>query len=192
MLDDDNCDIILMQDLINQLNGPFARSRVQIGEGLIEKEDVHVIDHDPAQGNPLLLPARKLHGRGFQQIFHMDELCGPVNLFEDFFLGQGFIFKRKGQVFSSGQADELAVRILQNRPYLFCHSEDTGLCRVQAGYSQGSRDVSGKRAGNQAVDAVGQGALAGAGRTGDQNLFARIYFQIDICNRRFFLGPVFE
>jgi hypothetical protein len=52
-----------------------------VAEGLVEQKNPRPADHGPAQGDPLLLAARKLLGLAIEQIIQLKELGRLFNTF---------------------------------------------------------------------------------------------------------------
>ena len=144
MLDDQNCEILLLHDLINERNGLLAGCRIQIGERLIEKKDVHIIYHHAAHGNPLLLPAGKFTRSVVQKCLQIQLIGDSIYFFMNFILCDGIVLQRKSEILRYGKTDELPVRILQNGADLFGHAENAGLGRIQPADAEGPGDISGK------------------------------------------------
>ena len=105
----------LLVDIVDDFNGGFAGGGVQVGQGFIKEQDIHIVDHDPGQRGALLLAAGELERRGGQQAVHIHH-SGHL---PDTFMHHGgwdiIIFQGKSDIFASGQPDELPVGILQAR-----------------------------------------------------------------------------
>ena len=144
MLDDQNREILLLHDLINERNGLLAGRRIQVGEGFIEKKNVHIVDHDTAHGNPLLLSSGKLARGVVQKCLQIQLIGDSIYLFMNFILCDGIVLQRKGKVLRYSKTDELPVRILQNSADLFGHAENAGLGRIQPADAEGPGDIAGK------------------------------------------------
>ncbi|MPM11845.1 hypothetical protein SDC9_58196 [bioreactor metagenome] len=57
MLDDDDRLISRLGQFIDQGDGGPPRLRIEIGQRLIEEQDLHIIDEHPGKRDSLLLPA---------------------------------------------------------------------------------------------------------------------------------------
>ena len=143
-------------DLIDQVDRPLSGGRVQIRQGLVKQEDIHIVDHHARHGNPLLLSAGQLRGRMVQKRFHIHRFRHLVHPGEQLLLRDAVVFQRKGDILRHRQPDELPVRILQHGPHQLGHSEDPFLCRVLSLYGKASRALSRKGKRDQSVDAVRQ------------------------------------
>ena len=106
-----------LADLIDQIDGPFSRRRVQVCQRLIEQQNIHIIDHDACHGHPLLLSAGKLRWRMIQKEFHIHGFRNLIHTLKQLFLGNAVILQRKSDVLRHRQTDELPVRILQHRSH---------------------------------------------------------------------------
>ena len=112
----------------------------------------------------------------------------PVHLLR----GDAVVFQGEGNVLRHGQADELAVGILQHRAHNFGQTEQAQLSGVLPRHRQAAGDLPGVGIGHQAVDAVGQGGLAAAGRPGNQHLLPLADGQVDVVQGGLRLGGVLK
>ena len=60
--------------------------RVEVGEGLVKKQDARLVDDGPRQGHPLLLTARELVGRAVGHTAQAHHLKHPLDPNLDFLL----------------------------------------------------------------------------------------------------------
>jgi hypothetical protein len=102
------------------------------------------------------------------------------------------VFQRKGDVLAHGQANELAIRVLQYRAHMGRQLKDAAVRRIHAVHGQGAGAHAGVREGVQAVDAARQRAFAAAGRACDEHTLPRIDVQVDAGQRGTLLGAVLE
>ena len=49
-------------EALDRLQHPFGRARIQFARRFVRQQDRRVVDQRPRDRNPLLLPARELHG----------------------------------------------------------------------------------------------------------------------------------
>lgn len=109
MLDDEHCGIRLFLDLVDQLNGLLAGGGVEVGQRLIEEQDLDLIHHHARQAHPLLLPARKLVRCIAEMVLDAHQLGSMAGDGVHLILRGAAVFQCKGNVLAHGQPDELAV-----------------------------------------------------------------------------------
>ena len=117
VFDDDHGAAGALLNFVDQDNGLLSRGRVQVGQGLVEQQHIHIADHDAAQADPLLLATGDLVGRVVQDPLHIHKLRDLFHLIVHFPGGNAVVFQGKGNVLRHRQADELAVRILKHRSH---------------------------------------------------------------------------
>ena len=192
MLDDEHCGVRLFLDLVDQLNGLLAGSGVEVGQRLIEEQDLDLIHHHARQAHPLLLPARKLVRCVAEMVLDAHQLGGMAGDGVHLILRGAAVFQCKGNVLAHGQPDELAVRVPQHRAHMGRKLKEAAVRRIHTVYGQGAgaRAGVGKRV--QAVDAPRQRTLAAAGGARNEHPFTRVDLQIDIGQGGALLGAVLE
>jgi hypothetical protein len=102
------------------------------------------------------------------------------------------VLEGKSDVFASHQAHELTIGILQHGAHGLGQLENI---LIACGFTldiQFTAHFPFVGEGNQAVDAVAQGALAAAAGADNQNFFARENLQVNIIERRLRLAEVLE
>ncbi len=143
MLDDEHGGVGLLLDFVDQLNGLFAGSGVEVGQRLIEEEDLDLIYHDARKADPLLLPAGKLVGRIAEVVLNAHQLGGAAGDGVHLILRGAAVFQCKGNVLAHGQPDELAVRVLQHRAHMGRKLKDAAVGGVHAVHGQGAGALAG-------------------------------------------------
>ena len=120
------------------------------------------------------------------------QLSDPVHKGFHVLLVHTVVLQGKGHVLCHRQADELAVRVLQDRAHHFGQVKQAQIFRVPAANGEGSRGFPRVGIGDQAVDAMGQGRLAAARRAADQDLLPLADIQGDVIQGRLRLGGVLK
>ena len=138
MLDDEHCGVSLFLDLVDQLNGLLAGSGVEVGQRLIEEQDLDLIHHHARQAHPLLLPARKLVRCIAEVVLDAHQLGGMAGDGVHLILRGTAVFQCKGNVLAHGQPDELAVRVLQHRAHMGRKLEEAAVGRIHTVHGQGA------------------------------------------------------
>ena len=192
MLDDEHGGVGLFLDLVDELHGLLAGGRVQIGQRLVEEQDLDLIHHNARQTDPLLLPAGKLMRCIAEVVLDAHQLRSAAGDGVHFLLRHTAVFQRKGDVLAHGQANELAIRVLQYRAHMGRQLKDAAVRRIHAVHGQGAGAHAGVRKGVQAVDAARQRAFTAAGRACDEHTLPRIDVQVDAGQRGTLLGAVLE
>ena len=192
MLDDEHGGVGLFLDLVDELHGLLTGGRVQIGQRLVEEQDLDLIHHNARQTDPLLLPAGKLMRCIAEVVLDAHQLRSAAGDGVHLILRHTAVFQRKGDVLAHGQANELAIRVLQYRAHMGRQLKDAAVRRIHAVHGQGAGAHAGIRKGVQAVDAARQRAFAAAGRACDEHTLPRIDVQVDAGQRGTLLGAVLE
>ena len=192
VLDDEHSGVGLLLDFVDQLNGLFAGSGVEVGQRLIEEEDLDLIYHDARKADPLLLPAGKLVGRIAEVVLNSHQLGGAAGDGVHLVLRHTAVFQRKGDILAHRQADELAVRVLQDGAHMGRQLKDAAVGGVHAVHGQGAGALAGVCEGVQPVDAARQRAFAAAGGARNEHPLTGVDVQIDAGQRRALLGAVLE
>jgi len=182
----------LLLDFVNQLNRLLAGGRVKVGERFVKQQDLDIVHHNAGQADPLFLPARKFVRGVIQVVFHIHKPGHPVGCGVHFVLRHTVVFQCKGNVFRHGQADELAVGVLQNGADRLGKLKNTRLFGLFAVNQQGAGGFAGVAERDQPVDAAGQRGFSAALRPGDKDLFAGIDIEIDVVQRGPGLGAVLK
>ena len=192
MLDDDHRAAGALLDLVNENNGLLAGGGVQVGQGFVEEQDIHLIDHHTAETDSLLLSAGDFVGCMGKHLLHIHQFRNFLHMAMHFGGGDAVIFQGEGNVLRHRQSDELAVGILQHGAHHFGQAEKVQLQGVFAADCQLARGFAGVGIGDQAVDAVSKGGLAAAGGARDQNLLTLGNIQIDVIQRGLCLGCILK
>ena len=114
VFDDDDSQVFFFQNAVDQGDGLFPGRRVEIGERLVKEQDLHVVRQDAAHGDALLLAAGEFAGGVVEQVLQVDDACDLVNALFQLLLRDRVILECEGEVLRHGEADELAVRVLQD------------------------------------------------------------------------------
>ena len=123
---------------------------------------------------------------------HIHHIGDPGNQVLHLPLLHAVVFQGKGHILRHGQADELAVGILQDGAHHFGKVKQAQLARVPAANGEPARSLARVGIGNQAVHAVGQGGLSTAGGSGNQDLLPPGDGQIDVVQRGLGLGGILK
>ena len=123
---------------------------------------------------------------------HIHHIGNPGNQVLHLPLLHTVVFQGKGHILRHGQADELAVGILQDGAHHLGKVKQAQLACVPAAYGEPARGLARVGIGNQAVHAVGQGGLSTAGGSGNQDLLPPGDGQIDVVQRGLGLGGILK
>ena len=114
VFDDDHGAAGALLNVVNELNGLLAGGGVQVGKGLVKEQHIHLIDHDAAQGYPLLLPPGNLVGGMGEHLPDVHQLGNSVHRVMHFGPGYTVVFQGEGNVLRHRQSDKLAVGVLKH------------------------------------------------------------------------------
>ena len=182
----------LLVNVIDDLDGGLAGGGVQVGQRLVKKQDVHVIDHHASQGGALLLPAGKfIRGRGLPLV-HIHHLRHAGHALVHLSVGNAIVFHGEGDILPHGEPHELPVGILQHGADDLGKPENIQVAGFLPLDLQAAFSIALVVKRDQSVQAVPQGALAAAAGTNDEDLLAGIDLQVNIMQRRFSLGIILE
>ena len=152
---------------------------------LVQQQDIGVLQNQPPQVHPGLLPAGEGEDASVKQRFQLQLLRHPADPLADGLLGQSVIFRAKGQFAGRVHIEKLGAWILEHRAYFLRNLKE----RQIAGIFPAQIDRACKSPlvvmGDQAVQQTGQGCLAAAGGPAEKNKGAVLNRTGDMLQRPF-------
>ena len=101
-------------ELVEQLDQPLLRARVEAVRGLVQEQDLGVDRKDGGEGDLLLLAAAQIVGRAFGERTEAQHGQGVVDPLEDLLAGQVEVQRPEGDLVAHAGAEELRVRALKD------------------------------------------------------------------------------
>ena len=183
---------VLAVQVIDQLDRGAPRSRVQVRQGFVEQQHLHVVHQHPGHRHPLLLPTGELVRGGRQPVLDPHDGSGMLHPLRHLRVGDLLVLQAEGDVLTHGEAHELPGGVLQHRAHApgGLHQRHRG--RVVAAHPHRARGRAPVVVGDQPVQHREQGGLTRAGRTDHRHLLATPDHQVDVVKGGLGLRAVLE